>query len=180
MKDAKPSEMIAYKGLAYLKGDELRNELARMPWCECQIRHEQLGSSRGNSLKRDRYVATVVFDYLLKREFPLTLDEYQLLALGLDKNYVDNFEKKPVRARIVRTDWPAAEGRPASTRWSVEVALDEDLVRVDQLQDDDLFVKSYRKLLSMKPEFASKFAFWVHRPGENEAADPIKPADKAD
>jgi hypothetical protein len=173
------TRQIAYKGLQFLKGKELEAELAKMPFVECDLVHEQVGSSRGNALKRDQYSAVLVFHYLLKRQLRLTLDEYQLIALGLDKMFVDNLVKKSVKVRLVRTDWPAKDGKEAFVTWKIEAPLDPDLIRVETFRDDDLFIVTYKRFLAANAEFAKKYSYWVHIPGENESpefpkADPVE------
>ena len=125
-------------------------EIKKMPLCYATITDEIL-SSRGTKVQRHQYYASVSFDYLLKRRVNLTSDQYGLIVLNQGKAYEPHQFMIRVPARIVRTDFAAADDRKAGSAYAFETVLCPEVKIHERIDENDPYIQLYLKLMCSSP-----------------------------
>ena len=102
-----------------------QEEVNAMAQADLEVTKTTFG--KANEVKRDSYSIEVKLDRLTSHKLPISKDDFVLLHYFSErKNLADQFVVA-CRARIIETQWPEKDSRPAHSSYLLQIYVNEDL-----------------------------------------------------
>ena len=138
-------------------------EVKAMSVADLEVTHSVFG--KANEVKRDSYTIEVKLDRLTSHKISIQKDDFVLLHYFSErKNLADQFVV-PCRARIIETQWPEKDNRPAHSSYLLQIYVNDDLK-----WEEDFSYLQFRKvyLQGIKNGGLKEFLPVIRIPGSQE------------
>ena len=118
-------------------------EVNAMSQVDLEVTRTSFGSKTGD-VKRDMYSIEVKFDRLTSRKLPISNDDFALLHFYSERKYLADQFTVQAKARIVETQWPEKDGRPAHSSYLLQIYATDELKWEEDITNKQ-FVNVYLK-----------------------------------
>lgn len=118
-------------------------EIAGMSPVDLEVTKTSFGGKTGD-VKREMYNIEVKFDRLTSRKLPISNDDFALLHFYSERKYLADQFTVQAKARIVETQWPEKDGRPAHSSYLLQIYATDELKWEEDITNKQ-FVNVYLK-----------------------------------